>query len=265
MIELLVVLFGLIFGSFLNVCIHRLPRDGSVVRPRSHCIHCGHQIDWYDNIPVAGFFLLGRSCRHCRASISWRYTLVELLTAAFFLLIYANWGLTPYAAKMALFVTLLEGMVFSDWETRLLPDEFTLGGLAAGMALAWFIPVQNGMAGMFVDSEGMASVFDASMGASFAAGALWLVGYLFKMVRNLEGLGFGDVKMVAMMGAFLGLSSTLLAILLACVAGSAGGLAFILLMKKDSKYELPLGSFLGIAGITVALWGSQILHWYTGL
>jgi leader peptidase (prepilin peptidase)/N-methyltransferase len=265
MIEAIVFIFGLLIGSFLNVCIYRLPRDGSVVRPRSHCTNCGHMIAGYDNIPLLSYLLLKGRCRHCFATIYWRYPLVELLAGLLFTAAYVNWGWSLYTVKMAICVAMLLGMVFTDIETRLLPDEFTIGGTVVGMILAWFIPIRDGIASILVDSENAASVMEAALGATIAAGSLWLVGEIFKLIRHKEGLGFGDVKMAAMMGAFLGVSPTLMALMLSCVTGSVVGLAFIVISKKKGDYELPLGSFLGAAAIVVALWGQPILRWYVNL
>jgi len=265
MIETIVFLFGIVIGSFLNVCIYRLPRDGSVVRPRSHCTHCGHMIAGYDNIPLLSYFVLKGRCRYCFASIYWRYPLVELLTGVLFVAAYANWGLSLYTAKMAICVSMLLAMVFTDLETRLLPDEFTIGGTVVGMILAWFVPIREGMGAFLADSEQVGSVMEAGLGASIAAGSLWLVGEIFRRVRHKDGLGFGDVKMVAMIGAFLGVSPTLMTILVSCLVGSILGLGFLLIARKGRDYEMPLGSFLGAAGIIVALWGAPILHWYTNL
>ncbi len=247
MFEIVVAaLFGLVFGSFLNVCIHRWPRDLSIVRPGSHCTACGHSIRPYDNIPVFSYLLLQGRCRHCRSGIHWRYPLVEALTSILFAVAVAVWGPTPAALKFALFAFLQLGMIFSDLETRLLPDEFTKGGIVLGLIAAVLAPQRSSIA---------FSLLDAAAGAAVCSGSLWAVGWLYSKIRHKEGLGFGDVKMVAMIGAFLGAGPALMALFLGCLLGSAVGLCYIYLAKKDAaSYELPFGSFLGVAAIFVAVW-----------
>jgi leader peptidase (prepilin peptidase) / N-methyltransferase len=262
---------GLIIGSFLNVCIYRMPRDLSVVRPRSFCPACEHPIAWYDNIPLLSYFLLRRRCRHCGQAIPVRYVIVEALTGLLFLIIVLALGATAGAAKLCLLVALLVGLTFADIEERILPDEFTLGGTLAGLALAWFVPIVDGIAHVALPAAGIrwsarwVSVAESALGAALPMTLLWLAGFVYQKIRHKEGLGLGDVKMVAMIGAFLGLYPTLLTLILGSVAGSVIGFAYIHATKKDaSSYELPLGAFLGAAGIFVALEGEQVIRWYAG-
>jgi leader peptidase (prepilin peptidase)/N-methyltransferase len=261
---LLALLFGLLIGSFLNVCIHRWPRDLSVVRPRSHCVACKQTIAWYDNIPLASYALLRGRCRHCGTRISPRYPVVELLTGALFFFCVYRWGITPEAGKMCLFVAAMTGLAFSDLEELILPDELTLGGLAAGLVLAWFIPVPEGpvqMFGFWIPAGPRALSFgDAAIGAAVPAACLWFGGWLFEKIRHKEGLGFGDVKLVAMTGAFLGIHGALLTLLLGSIAGSVIGYAYIRITRQDaSSYPLPFGTFLAFAAIVVALWPGVVL------
>ena len=257
-LELLVAaLFGLIFGSFLNVCIFRLPRDLSVVRPRSRCLDCGHGIAAYDNIPVLSYFLLGARCRHCRTAIHWRYPVVEALTAVLFGVGVWVWGPTAQAAKFALFACLQVGMIFSDLETRLLPDEFTKGGILAGLLIALLVPARLGIMGVFLPRswERFFTLADAAAGAAVLSGAMWGIGYVFSKVRHKEGLGFGDVKMVAMIGAFQGIAPAVMTLFLGCIGGSVLSMGYIYLAKKDfATYEIPFGSFLGVAALIVSIW-----------
>ena len=266
MIEAIVAgLFGLLIGSFLNVCIHRMPRDESIVWPGSRCPGCGHTIAAYDNIPLLSWLFLGGRCRHCFTRISWRYPVVELLTGVLFALVMLTWGPSLAGFKYALFGTLTLGMIFTDLETRILPDEFTKGGLIAGLVLAPFIPAEGSFLGVVFPgfAPWTVSLIDAAMGAGFASGSLWAVGALYNRVRKREGLGLGDVKMVAMLGAFLGLTGALATIFLGCVAGTVLGLAWIYFTKqKASQYELPFGSFLGAAGLFIAFRGERLLNWY---
>lgn len=260
MIEaLLAALAGLLSGSFLNVCVYRMPRDLSVVRPRSHCPACEAPIAWYDNIPVLSYVLLHARCRKCGARIPFRYPLVELLTGGLFFLYVYGLGLTGEALKYCLFSALMVGLVFSDIEERILPDEFTLGGWLAGAALAWFVPLEGDIVGLVLNLAGAdwppraLSLAEAVVGSIVPALALWMCGALYEAIRHREGLGFGDVKMVGCLGAFLGLRSTLLVFFLGSLAGAVLGLVFILLRRKDvATFELPFGSFLGAAALLVA-------------
>ncbi|MCL4401149.1 MAG: prepilin peptidase [Acidobacteria bacterium] len=270
MLEALIAfLFGLLIGSFLNVCIHRMPRDLSVVRPRSHCPECEHLIAWYDNIPLASYAILGGRCRHCGARISPRYPLVELLTGTLFAAIVLRAGAGPPGWKLCLFAALMVGLIFSDLECLILPDEMTLGGLAAGLIFAWFVPLDDGSSNALLWMLGVEpqvrwlSLLESVTSAALPAGALWAGGWLFEKLRHKEGLGFGDVKLMAMVGAFLGLRGSLLTLLVGSLAGSILGLLYIKLAGKDAAtYELPFGTFLGAAGLAVALAGPSMLSWY---
>jgi leader peptidase (prepilin peptidase) / N-methyltransferase len=262
-------LFGLLIGSFLNVCIFRLPRDMSVVTPRSLCPQCEKTISWYDNIPVLSFILLRGKCRECSAAIPWRYPIVELMTGIAFALSVGYFGLTLPALKYCLLSAICITLIFSDLEERILPDEFTLGGAVIGLVLAWFIPMQGGLAFFFMRNTANAqlvSMVESVLGIVVCAGSLWLVGYLFEKLRDKEGLGFGDVKMIAMIGAFLGLQGALLTLIISSVAGSVIGLLFIAVTGKSaSTYELPFGTFLGAACLAVAVFGDPLVRFYSGM
>lgn len=271
---ILAAIFGLLIGSFLNVCIYRWPRDLSVVRPRSACPACEKPIAWYDNIPLVSYAVLRARCRHCGTAIPWRYPVVEFLTAISFGWVAAHAGLTPITAKYCIFAAIMIGLLFSDLETLLLPDELTIGGFVIGLVFAVFIPVPDGTFRFFASLFGYhfapraAMIGEALFGALVPAGSLWFGGWLFEKVRHKEGLGFGDVKMLAMVGVFLGIRGALLTIILGSLAGSIIGLAFIKLTGKDAgTYPLPFGSFLAAAGMfaaiqmqSVAGWGLQSLH-----
>jgi leader peptidase (prepilin peptidase) / N-methyltransferase len=254
---LLGVAAGLLIGSFLNVCIHRLPRDLSVVRPRSYCPACEHPIAAYDNIPLLSYLLLGGRCRHCSAKIPVRYPTVELLTATLFTVTLWRMGIGLPALKWCVFEAIMVGLLFCDLEERILPDEFTLGGAVLGLLLAMVVPLEWGYAHLFLASrmdEPWTSLVEAAAGAVVASGMLWMVGWAYSAVRRREGLGLGDVKMMAAVGAFLGLHGALYTLVLGSLAGSIGGLIYIRVTKKDfSTYELPMGTFLGAAAILIAL------------
>jgi leader peptidase (prepilin peptidase)/N-methyltransferase len=266
---ILVFLGGLLIGSFLNVCIFRLPRDLSVVAPRSFCPACEKTIAWYDNIPLLSYALLRGRCRHCGERITLRYPLVELATGLAAALSVAGLGLTLPALKYSVFFAILITLIASDLEERILPDEFTLGGTVLGLIFSMFVPLEFGLARMLLPmsvGDRWASLGESVLGAGFTSGAIWLVAVVYQKLRHREGLGLGDVKMIAMIGSFLGLRMALLTLIAASLFGAAGGLLYILITRKDaSTYELPFGSFLGLAALAVALFGEVILVWYSHL
>jgi leader peptidase (prepilin peptidase) / N-methyltransferase len=273
MIEsVLALLFGLIIGSFLNVCIYRWPRDLSVVRPRSHCPHCEKTIAWYDNLPLASYLALRGRCRHCGAGIPVRYPIVELLTGLLFF--YFVWTLGPglEALKMCVFAAMLIGLIFADLEERILPDELTLGGTLVGFLFAVFVPVPDTIAqALFffagVDLTGRAQwLAESALGAFLPAAFLWFGGWLYEKVRHREGLGLGDVKLIAMVGSFLGLSGALFTLMAGSLMGSFIGYTYIKATGKDSSsYELPFGTFLGAAAVAIAMAAQRILGGPAGL
>ncbi|MBC7925189.1 MAG: prepilin peptidase [Bryobacteraceae bacterium] len=258
MIEILIAgLFGLLTGSFLNVCIYRLPRDESVVHPRSHCPNCGKFIAWYDNLPVLSWLLLQARCRHCKTPISARYPAVELATGILFAAVVTVHGFNITALKYCVFMAILIDLIITDWEERILPDEFTLGGTLAGLVFAWFVAPPAALLSLLLPESLPApagNLIDAAVAAAFLAFTLWSVGAIYAKVRGKEGLGFGDVKMVACIGAFLGLSPSLLALTIGSVAGSLGGVIWIFIARKDpGSYQLPFGTFLGLGALIVTL------------
>jgi leader peptidase (prepilin peptidase)/N-methyltransferase len=261
------ILFGLLIGSFLNVCIHRWPRNRSVVKPRSHCVRCRKMIPWYDNIPLVSWLVLGGRCRYCKVRISVRYPLVEALTGALFGYIVWSRGLTPVAGKLCVFSAMTVALIFCDLEKRILPDEFTLGGILVGFGLALWVPVPDvtahavlWLAGVEGAGERWLSLAEAGLGAGLPALFLWGGGWLYLKVRQKEGLGLGDVKLIAMVGSFLGLRGALFTLVAGSVAGSVIGLLYIKLTGKDAgTYELPFGTFLGVAALAAALLSRLLL------
>jgi leader peptidase (prepilin peptidase) / N-methyltransferase len=257
MVWVLAFFAGLLIGSFLNVCIYRLPRDLSVARPaRSFCPGCEKTIAWHDNIPLLSYALLGGRCRHCHERIPLRYPIVELATGAAFALCF--WAVHDplMAVKYSIFGAIMIALIASDLEERILPDEFTLGGTALGLALAPFAridPLFVRLVLPYTLDPRWLSLGEAALGAGLSSGLIWLCGWLYEKIRHREGLGFGDVKMIAMIGAFLGLKSALVTLMLGSLVGAVAGLAYIFATGKDaSTYELPFGSFLGIAALLVA-------------
>ncbi len=258
----LAFLAGLLIGSFLNVCIFRLPRDLSVASPaRSFCPGCEVMIAWYDNIPLVSYALLGGKCRHCKERIPIRYPIVELVTALAFAVSVAMFGATLHGLKFCLFSAIMIDLIATDFEERILPDEFTLGGTLVGLVLAWWVPIELDVASILFYLVAMqpdlrvANVIEAAVGAAIGSGLLWFVAWSFEKIRHKEGMGFGDIKMMALIGAFLGLRPALFTFFLASVVGSVLGMVFIWLARKQaSSYELPFGSFLGATALVVAFW-----------
>ncbi len=262
-------LFGLLIGSFLNVCIYRWPRDLSVVRPRSACTECEKPIAWYDNVPILSYLLLQGRCRKCGAIIHWRYPLVELLTGLCFAYFVHRAGLTLEAAKYCVFAAILIALIFTDLDMLILPDELTIGGFLIGLVLALFTPVPDSTFHTLATLLGfqltprLGMLGEALLGGLVPAGFIWFGGWLFEKLRHKEGLGFGDVKMLAMVGAFLGIRGALLTIVLGSLAGSVIGVIFIKATGKDaSDYPLPFGSFLGAAALFAAIEGQSMIGWY---
>ena len=263
---LLAFLWGLLIGSFLNVCIYRWPRDLSVVRPRSHCPSCEKTIAWYDNIPLVSYAVLGGKCRHCGAPISLRYPVVELLTAIVFFAFIWIFGPTLAGLKMCVFGAILVALIFTDVEELILPDELTLGGTVAGLVFAFFVPVPESIGGFVLLITGMDTsprvqwVVDAVVGAAVPAFVLWFAGWLYLRIRRKEGLGLGDVKLIAMVGSFLGFSGALYTLILGSIVGSVIGYGYIRFTGKDpSTYELPFGTFLGAAALLIGLAARVVL------
>ena len=294
-----IFLLGLAFGSFLNVCIYRLPLDLSVVTPRSACPRCKRPIAFYDNMPVVSWLLLRGRCRHCKARISPRYLFVELLTGALFYGCYAYSGFTLTTLKYCVFGFLLLGLIFTDAETKLLPDKLTLPGLALGVLFSLLVPVHD-VASQFLPgivslpfsadiATRLLSLLDSLLGAALGASFIYGAGAAYLRWRGAEGMGFGDVKLMAMVGAFLGMKLTILTIFAASLAGSLFGLTTVLVVwiKRTHRfrrrlenlqaarrrgwqsaqmvyrhYQMPFGVFLGSMALLAVFVGNQFLRWY---
>jgi leader peptidase (prepilin peptidase) / N-methyltransferase len=249
-------LAGLVVGSFLNVCIYRVPRDLSVVRPRSFCPECGKPIAWYDNIPVLSFALLKGRCRTCGKPIGTRYPLVELTTAALFAVTVARFGWSLNGLKWCLFEAIMTVLFWVDLEERLLPDEFTLGGSALGLLFAFFTKVPGDLGEMLLPSVGARgqSLFEALAGALVLTLPLAALGFIWGRATKRQVLGMGDVKLLPCIGLFLGLEVGIQTLLLGSFLGVVVGGMYIFTMKKKAReYELPLGSFYCGAAALVPL------------
>jgi leader peptidase (prepilin peptidase)/N-methyltransferase len=267
-----IFLLGLAIGSFLNVCILRIPEGKSVVLPASSCPACGAGIRPYDNVPVLSWLWLRGRCRKCKAPISAMYPLVELLTGLLFLACYFAFDLTVERVKWTIFAALLVVLTVTDIRERILPDKVNFLGLGIALVLSLFTRPVDGTASWlalrlfdFPPPMPFLSLTDALLGAAAASGLLWLVAEGYFRARGREGMGLGDVKMMAMAGAFLGLQRGMLTILVGSVLGSLIGGAIIAATRKGSDFELPFGTFLGAAALLVVFFGSPALAWYRSL
>jgi leader peptidase (prepilin peptidase)/N-methyltransferase len=259
-------------GSFLNVCILRLPAGKSIVLPASSCTKCGMAIAPYDNIPVLSWLILRGKCRNCKAKISPMYPAVELLTGLLFVACCFAFGLTVDALKWATFSALLVVLTITDLRERILPDVVNFFGLGVGLLFSFFTKPTDGTALWianrlfdFPPPQPVVSFADAVLGAAVGSGLLWVVAEGYFRLRGREGMGLGDVKMMAAVGVFLGLKRTLMTILAGSLLGSVIGILLISLSKKDRHYELPFGTFLGAGALLVLFFGTPVLQWYQSL
>lgn len=270
MAYILVVLFGLAFGSFLNVCIARLPLGLSVVRPRSECPRCHHAIRWYDNIPVLSFALLRGRCRDCAEPISLIYPLVEIATAGLLVAAFRTDGWGAQFVRDALLLMILIVLVFTDLTDRRIPHVVTVPGILCGLGFSWFVPVDSRPLLRLLMHWGVAppaavgSFAGALAGALVGGGLFYVVGEAFYYFggRRKQYLGFGDVMLMLLVGVYLGVPLTLLTILLGSLLGSLVAGPLELLNPRFRHFQWPYGSFLGAAGIYVCLWGNNLLAAY---
>jgi len=238
---------GLVLGSFLNVVIARLPRGESIVTPPSRCPRCKKRIHPWDNVPVLSFVILRGRCRHCRRKISWRYPVVELLSGLLLWLLVRRVGDPLLLVPQAAFLLALLAIAWIDLDTRTIPDVVTIPGVGLGLAASLFAP------------PGLAA---ALLGALCGGVSLWLVGTLYECATSVPGMGGGDVKLAAMMGAFLGVGGVFGAIFLASLAGSVFGILLIALGKGSRRTAIPFGTFLAPAAIALCLYGDSLFRLY---
>jgi leader peptidase (prepilin peptidase)/N-methyltransferase len=243
-------LFGAVIGSFLNVCIYRIPKKKSVVLPPSACAMCGHRLTWIENIPVFSYLLLGGKCRGCGAHISIQYLIVELITAAMFAGLWWVFGPSLAFFSRAVFGCLLIVLFAIDLEHHLLPNVLTLPGIVVGFSLSLF---------------GEPGWQSSLIGIIVGGGVLYLIAEAYYRLRHEEGLGMGDVKMLAMIGAFIGWKLTLVALMMSSLAGSVVGVALIATQRGGMKYALPFGTFLAMGAALADTIGHGVLQWYVGL
>ncbi len=225
--------FGMVVGSFLNVCICRMPKNESIVSPPSHCPHCSYQICWYDNIPLVSYLLLRGKCRGCGAHISLQYPLVELINGLLTLFLFLRFGPTLAFAALFLFCSALVVITFIDLEHQIIPDEISLSGIVVGFVLSFFLEGHTWL--------------NSLLGILLGGGSLLLVAYLYQRVTGKDGMGGGDIKLLAMM------------------VGSLIGVTIMLLQKKDTKLAIPFGPYLAFGAILYIFYGRPLIRWYLGL
>jgi leader peptidase (prepilin peptidase) / N-methyltransferase len=252
--------FGAVIGSFLNVVIHRWPAEMSVVSPPSHCPRCGTPIRWWDNIPVLSWILLLAHCRHCQQPISVRYPLVELSNGLMYVAIALHTGLSPGFIPVAMVASMIITLIFIDLDTQLLPDVVDLPGIVVGLVIGYL-----GLGALHGGLVLSRSLLDSALGALAGGGILLLVALIYKLVRKTEGLGLGDVKMLAMIGAVLGWQAVIPVLFAASFAGAVFGVALGLRRGAGLRFALPFGPFLGIAALVVLFFGQQVSAWYGGM
>lgn len=269
-----IFVLGLIIGSFLNVVIYRAPRGESIVVTSSHCTNCDAAIKPYDNIPLVGYLILGGRCRNCRSRISPIYPTVEFITGALYLLSFLNHldeGLSLSLAGDIVFVSLIVPLVFIDLRHKLLPNVITLPGLGVMIAARLLVPgtiiagSSPRLLGIDQWPAWAAALACSAIGAVAGGGTLWLVREAYYRLRRVEGMGLGDVKMMLMVGAYLGWQLALSTIFIGSLLGSVIGLALISRGKGTMKMEIPFGVFLGPAAIIALFFGQSLINWYVGM
>jgi leader peptidase (prepilin peptidase)/N-methyltransferase len=263
------LIFGLVIGSFLNVVILRLPQGISISIPRSHCPQCKRLIPWYDNVPILSYVILRGHCRRCGKSISARYPLIEALSGIVSLLLYFKFGLSVEWAIYFAFSAAMIVLAFIDLDHRILPDPITMNGIWLGILANVYLAQPSPLVARLLRSAGLeitnvrvVALVASLIGALVGGGLLWGVAEAYLRLRGIEGMGFGDVKMMAAVGAFLGAPLALITIMIGSLLGSVIGLIFIRFAGKTRQYELPFGTFLAGAAIVSVLYGEDLVRWY---
>jgi leader peptidase (prepilin peptidase)/N-methyltransferase len=248
MLNVISIIFGAIVGSFLNVCIIRIPREESIITPGSHCPHCNNPIKFYDNVPLISYFLLGGRCRYCKRSISVQYPLVEGITAIVSFLLFLKYGFSLSYLFYFSFVAALIVITVIDLFHQIIPDVISLPGIGVGLLASLVIP--------------HITFFNSLIGILLGGGSLFVVATLYQWLFKREGMGGGDVKLLAMIGAFLGWKAVTLTILLSSLTGSITGIIIMTLKGKNFKYAIPFGPFLSLAAVIALFCQNQIIFWY---
>jgi len=248
MLTIVSIIFGALIGSFLNVCIIRLPKEESIITPGSHCPHCKKAIKFYDNVPLISYLLLGGKCRYCKNTISFQYPLVEGITALSSLFLFMRFGPSLSYLVYFAFVTALIVITVIDLYHQIIPDVISIPGVGVGLLASLIFP--------------HIAFLDSLIGVLLGGGSLFLVATLYQWFFKREGMGGGDVKLLAMIGAFLGWKAVILTILLSSLIGSITGIIIMVLKGKDFKYAIPFGPFLSLGAVITLFFGENIIRWY---
>lgn len=244
-------IYGAVIGSFLNVCIFRIPENISIVSPPSKCPVCGNMIRWYDNVPILSFVFLGAKCRSCKTPISYRYPLVEILNGTLTLLLFMKFGPTFTFLAMLVLCSSLVVITFIDLDHQIIPDVISLPGILTGFACSFFLPWFSWKSSL--------------IGILAGGGSLLLVAYAYQLITGKEGMGGGDIKLLAMLGAFLGWRSVVFIIFAASLVGSIIGISLMIAKGRDSKLAIPFGPFLAFGAVLYIFYGKQIVGWYLAI
>jgi len=244
----IVVVFGLCVGSFLNVCIYRIPASKSIVYPGSTCPTCGTAIRYYDNIPLIGYLWLAGKCRQCRSPISIRYPLIELLTGTVALGLFLKYGVSIEALIYFAFACVLIVITFIDIDYRIIPDRISLPGIVIFFLAAMAVPSMNWL--------------DALLGVVIGGGSLFLVAFVYHLLTRKEGMGGGDIKLLAMIGALIGWKGVLFTIFVSSAVGTLSGLTIMMATRQNMKLAVPFGPFLSIGALAYVFFGPQLISWY---
>jgi leader peptidase (prepilin peptidase) / N-methyltransferase len=257
-LTLLAFFFGACIGSFLNVCIYRIPREESVVHPGSHCPNCNKPIAWYDNVPLVSYLALRAKCRQCGVGITPRYFLVELLTAVLFLVVWNRFGID---ARTPVYWLVISGLIlgtFVDFEHMIIPDRVSLGGIVAGLICSPLVPSLHGKDNM------LDSLIASAIGAAAGSGSLLLVAQFGKMIFKKDAMGLGDVKLLGGIGAFLGWQGVIFTIMISSLLGSIVGVYLIVSGRKEWQSRIPYGPYIAAAAVIWILGGNTWWSWYVG-
>ena len=244
-------ILGAIIGSFLNVCIYRIPVGKSIVSPPSSCPHCGYHIRWFQNIPIISYVFLGGKCASCRVGISLRYPAIETLTGLLFALVLYYFGFSTATLVYWLFLAVLVVIAFIDLDHQIIPDVISLPGIAIGFVCSFFVP--------------WLSWLDSVLGIIVGGGVLLAIAWIYEKVTKREGMGGGDIKFLGMLGAFLGWKAILPIVFIASLIGSLIGVPLMLLQKGDTKLAISFGPFLAFAATVYLFWGRELVYWYLSL
>ncbi len=261
-ISIFVFIVGACIGSFLNVCIYRIPREESIVFPGSHCPKCEKAIKWYDNLPIISWLLLRAKCRNCSQSISPRYALVETLVAVLYTLVWMQYGPQAITAVFCLVIAGLVVATFIDFEHYIIPDRISLGGIAAGLLISFFVPELHSLVDPMFQLDGIQALSRSAIGVAAGSGSLWLVAVVGKMIFKKDAMGLGDVKLLGAIGAFMGWRSVVFTIVISSFAGSIVGVTLIAIGNRKWQSKIPYGPYIALAAVLWIYFGPALWNMY---